>query len=66
MKALSRHARKTAPRVACIEWIEPLMAAGNWTPELIEMAGAINLFGEAGTPFAMDDVGRISRLRTLT
>lgn len=37
-----------APRVACIEWIEPLMAAGNWTPELIGMAGGINLFGEAG------------------
>jgi iron complex transport system substrate-binding protein len=37
-----------APRVACIEWMEPLMAAGNWTPELIEMAGGVNLFGEAG------------------
>lgn len=36
------------PRVACIEWIEPLMAAGNWMPELVEMAGGINLFGEAG------------------
>lgn len=36
------------PRVACIEWIDPLMAAGNWMPELIEMAGGINLFGEAG------------------
>ncbi|MDR3615750.1 MAG: cobalamin-binding protein [Candidatus Obscuribacterales bacterium] len=36
------------PRVACIEWIEPLMAAGNWMPELIVMAGGINLFGEAG------------------
>ena len=35
------------PRVACIEWIEPLMAAGNWTPELIAMAGGVNLFGEA-------------------
>lgn len=41
-------ARGPAPRVACIEWIEPLMAAGNWTPELIELAGGINLFGEAG------------------
>ena len=38
----------TAPRVACIEWLEPLMAAGNWTPELIEMAGGVNLFGERG------------------
>ncbi len=36
------------PTVACIEWIEPLMAAGNWMPELIERAGGINLFGEAG------------------
>jgi len=36
------------PRVACIEWHEPLMAAGNWVPELMEMAGAVNLFGEAG------------------
>ncbi|MBO0861338.1 MAG: cobalamin-binding protein [Chloracidobacterium sp.] len=36
------------PTVACVEWIEPLMAAGNWTPELVEMAGGGNLFGEAG------------------
>jgi iron complex transport system substrate-binding protein len=36
------------PRVTCIEWIEPLMAAGNWTPELVTMAGGVNLFGEAG------------------
>jgi iron complex transport system substrate-binding protein len=36
------------PTVACIEWIEPLMAAGNWMPELVEMAGGLNLFGTAG------------------
>lgn len=47
MAALQPAAR-AKPRVACIEWIEPLMAAGNWTPELIEMAGGINLFGQAG------------------
>jgi iron complex transport system substrate-binding protein len=38
----------TPPTVACIEWIDPLMAAGNWVPELVEMAGGVNLFGEAG------------------
>jgi iron complex transport system substrate-binding protein len=27
------------PRVAVIEWIEPLMIAANWTPELVELAG---------------------------
>jgi len=36
------------PRVACIEWLFPLMAAGNWIPELVSMAGSENLFGEAG------------------
>jgi iron complex transport system substrate-binding protein len=36
------------PTVACLEWIEPLMAGGNWVPELVEMAGATNLFGVAG------------------
>lgn len=34
--------------IACIEWLEPLMAAGNWTPELIAMAGGIDVFGVAG------------------
>jgi iron complex transport system substrate-binding protein len=35
-------------RVACIEWIDPLMSAGNWVPELCELARAECLFGEAG------------------
>ena len=50
MCAISRQALADPlrPTVACIEWIEPLMAAGNWVPELVEMAGGINLFGEAG------------------
>lgn len=41
-------ARSGQKTVACIEWVEPLMAAGNWVPELVEMAGGINLFGRAG------------------
>ncbi len=36
------------PTVACIEWLDPLMAAGNWVPDLVEMAGGKNLFGERG------------------
>ena len=36
------------PTVACVEWIDPLMAAGNWVPELVALAGGHNLFGEAG------------------
>ncbi|MEA2647764.1 MAG: iron complex transport system substrate-binding protein [Candidatus Binataceae bacterium] len=50
MRAIEDRARsvESRPRVACIEWIDPLMAAGNWMPELIAMAGGINLFGAAG------------------
>jgi iron complex transport system substrate-binding protein len=50
MQRISERARaaKSCPKVACIEWHEPLMAAGNWVPELIEMAGGVNLFGQAG------------------
>jgi iron complex transport system substrate-binding protein len=33
-----RHAR-SRPRVACIEWLDPLMVAGNWVPELVDLAG---------------------------
>lgn len=36
------------PRVATLEWFEPLMAGGNWVPELVELAGGQNLIGEAG------------------
>jgi iron complex transport system substrate-binding protein len=36
------------PTVACLEWLAPLMGAGNWVPELVELAGGRNLFGEAG------------------
>ena len=39
---------RNRPRVACIEWIEPLMAAGNWIPEMVDMAGGVNLFGIVG------------------
>ena len=45
--------RRTAPlparpSIACIEWIDPLMTAGNWVPEFVDIAGGTNLFGETG------------------
>jgi iron complex transport system substrate-binding protein len=44
----ARVAGRPWPRVAFVEWVEPLMAGGNWMPELIEAAGGHNLFGTAG------------------
>jgi iron complex transport system substrate-binding protein len=34
------------PTVVCIEWIEPLMAAGNWVPTLVKLAGGVDLLGK--------------------
>jgi iron complex transport system substrate-binding protein len=36
------------PRITILEWLDPLMAAGNWTPELVAYAGGENVFGEGG------------------
>jgi iron complex transport system substrate-binding protein len=36
------------PRVACLEWIEPIFAMGNWGPEIVEAAGGECLLGVAG------------------
>jgi iron complex transport system substrate-binding protein len=36
------------PTLACIEWTEPLMAAGNWVPQLVELAGGRCAFGTVG------------------
>lgn len=36
------------PSVVCIEWLDPLMAAGNWIPELIAWAGGIPKLGTTG------------------
>ena len=36
------------PSIAAIEWVDPLMAVGNWMPELIDLAGGRCLFGRRG------------------
>jgi iron complex transport system substrate-binding protein len=41
---------RTRPRGAMIEWVDPLMAGGNWMPELVEVAGGENLFGAVDQP----------------
>ncbi|MEA5507812.1 cobalamin-binding protein [Halotia wernerae UHCC 0503] len=38
------------PKVACIEWTDPLMTAANWIPELVNLAGGQSLFSVVGQP----------------
>ena len=37
------------PTVLCIEWIEPIMVAANWVPELVGLAGGKNVMSVSGT-----------------
>jgi iron complex transport system substrate-binding protein len=38
------------PRVAALEWLDPVYVAGHWTPELIELAGGQDSLGSSGGP----------------
>jgi iron complex transport system substrate-binding protein len=43
-----RDARR--PRVAALEWLDPVYVAGHWTPQLIEYAGGLDVLGMPGEP----------------
>ena len=36
------------PNVVAIEWIEPFFTAGHWIPEMIEVAGGVNMISKTG------------------
>jgi len=38
------------PRVAFLEWIQPVYVGGHWIPEMIELAGGRDIFGKLRTP----------------
>jgi iron complex transport system substrate-binding protein len=44
----TREGQGEKPRVAVLEWLDPLMGAGNWTPELVAIADGISVSGESG------------------
>ena len=37
------------PRTLHLEWVDPLMCGGHWVPEMVEMAGGENCFGDKET-----------------
>src|SRR5204863_5905998 len=36
------------PRMAVIEWLDPVFCSGHWTPELVEIAGGDEVLGRKG------------------
>jgi iron complex transport system substrate-binding protein len=43
-----RIAGRPHPRVLALEWLDPPFAGGHWVPEMITLAGGIDIFGEPG------------------
>lgn len=37
------------PRALHLEWTDPLMCGGHWVPEMVELAGGVNCFGDKET-----------------
>jgi iron complex transport system substrate-binding protein len=47
------------PRVLCLEWFDPPYMGGHWVPEMVRLAGGIDIFGREGepsTPIRWEDV----------
>lgn len=43
-------AAERRPRVACLEWLDPLYTAGHWVPELVELSGGRDVLAAKGEP----------------
>jgi iron complex transport system substrate-binding protein len=41
---------RSRPRVAALEWLDPVYVAGHWTPQLIELAGGVDPLGFPAEP----------------
>ncbi len=41
------------PRVACLEWLDPVYVGGHWIPEMVDIAGGADVLGRPGAPSRM-------------
>ena len=50
--ALERQLPSSAdrPRVAFLEWLQPFYVGGHWVPEMIQVAGGVDVLGKVRTP----------------
>ena len=50
----------TTPRVACVEWMAPVIVAGHWVPEMVSVAGGADALVEPGAPSARVEFERVA------
>jgi iron complex transport system substrate-binding protein len=51
------------PRVAAIEWLDPLFLGGHWVPTMIELAGGVDALGVAGAKSRTADWSEVEQAR---
>ena len=47
------------PRVVCLEWTDPPMVAGHWVPEMVALAGGVDVLGSPEKPSFRIDWGAL-------
>jgi iron complex transport system substrate-binding protein len=50
---------KRRPRVAALEWLDPIYIGGHWVPQMIELAGGEDVLGFAGEKSRTADWGEV-------
>jgi iron complex transport system substrate-binding protein len=60
---LRKTAPPVAPRVLCIEWLEPLYLAGHWVPDLVAAAGGVDAGATSGAHSAVTSWNTAAALR---
>ncbi|MEO9319561.1 MAG: cobalamin-binding protein [Nitrososphaera sp.] len=58
---IRRNAPRSKPRVACLEWLNPLFTAGHWVPQMVELAGGINGLSRTGDRSRRTTVAEIAQ-----
>ncbi len=58
---IEKNPNNEKPTIVAIEWVEPFFTAGHWIPEMIEIAGGINLISKTGEHSRRLDFEEISK-----
>jgi len=49
-RVAGRTRSRSGPRVLALEWLDPFFAGGHWVPEMIDIAGGIDVIARPGDP----------------
>jgi iron complex transport system substrate-binding protein len=63
MRRLQTGAVATRPRVVCVEWLDPLYLAGHWVPDLVQVAGGVDVGARAGSQSSRREWRELPALR---